>query len=221
MSKAKTYKMTSLERRVERWFEWPMIFVTLLLIFTLLMPLLFELPPFWIETFAIANLIIWLAFYVELGFKFAVSANWKETLKRNWFLCIIAISPLFLSFRLIYLSRLVGLTRVLGLQKLVNKLNQQVRRLVHSVEYILLTLAIFIVISAFVMWQVGSRFGGAIVTLPDALWWSVVTVTTIGYGDIIPLSLEGRVVGAIIALMGVVLFMVFVAKVTSVFIKNK
>lgn len=215
------YHLTALERRVEHWFEWPMIFVTLLLIITLLIPALFELSPGWTQTFAATNLVIWLAFYFELGVKFAVSANFKETLKRNWFLCVIVLSPLFLSFRLIYASRLVGLTRILGLQKLVRKLSNKIRSLVYSVEYILLTLVIFIVVSAFVMWQVELHYGGVITTLPDALWWSVVTVTTIGYGDIIPFSAEGRVAGAVIAMMGVVLFMIFVAKVTSVFIKSR
>ena len=75
--------MTSLESKVEKMFEWPMIFVTLLLIITMLIPALFDLSSGWVETFAIANLLIWLAFYFELGIKFAVSSNWKETFKKD------------------------------------------------------------------------------------------------------------------------------------------
>lgn len=219
--KHKTHNLTVLEKRVEDLFEWPMIFVTLLLIITMLIPALFELSPNWTETFAVANLVIWLAFYFELGVKFAVSSDWKETFKRDWFLCVIVLSPLFLSFRLVYVSRLVGLTRILGLQKIVRRLNNKIRSLVYSVEYILLTLFVYILISAFVMWQVELRYGGSITTLSDALWWSVVTITTIGYGDIIPASMEGRIVGSLIAMLGVVLFMIFVAKVTSVFLQRK
>ena len=54
------------EKKVEEWFEMPMLLVTLLLIFTLLIPILFELPRVWQILFATANLLIWLAFYIEL-----------------------------------------------------------------------------------------------------------------------------------------------------------
>lgn len=40
-------------------------------------------------------------------------------------------------------------------------------------------------------------------TIPDAMWWSIVTVTTVGYGDVTPLSAWGKVVGAFTALSGV------------------
>lgn len=40
----------------------------------------------------------------------------------------------------------------------------------------------------------------------DALWWSLTTVTTVGYGDIIPSTQEGRIVGAFAMLLGVVFF---------------
>jgi voltage-gated potassium channel len=42
----------------------------------------------------------------------------------------------------------------------------------------------------------------------DALWWSVVTITTVGYGDRFPTTTEGRVIGAILMLSGVGLFAV-------------
>ena len=216
--KKKGYKMTMLERRVEEWFEWPMIFVTLALVVTMVLPLFFTLTPVWSKTLAIANLIIWLAFYVELGVKFSVASNFKEAFKRNWFLFVIALSPLFLSFRLVYISRLVGLTRFLGLQGTVKKFSDHMRAVVYNIEYVFLTLVVFVLIAAFVMWQVELRFDGALTNLPDALWWSVMTVTTMGHGDVVPLSVEGKIVGAAIAILGVVLFMALVAKLTSVFL---
>ncbi len=40
-------------------------------------------------------------------------------------------------------------------------------------------------------------------TIPDAMWWSIVTITTIGYGDVTPVSNWGKVIGAFTALSGV------------------
>lgn len=40
-------------------------------------------------------------------------------------------------------------------------------------------------------------------TIPDAMWWSIVTITTVGYGDATPISVWGKVIGAFTAVSGV------------------
>ena len=40
-------------------------------------------------------------------------------------------------------------------------------------------------------------------SIPDAMWWTVVTLTTVGYGDIVPMTVAGKLVATITALMGV------------------
>ena len=40
----------------------------------------------------------------------------------------------------------------------------------------------------------------------DSLWWSVATITTVGYGDVYPVTALGKVLGAFIAILGVGIF---------------
>src|SRR6202044_4118684 len=54
----------------------------------------------------------------------------------------------------------------------------------------------------------------------DALWWAVVTVTTVGYGDRFPVTEGGRAVAVVLMLVGIGLIGVLTATVASVFIKE-
>ena len=59
-----------------------------------------------------------------------------------------------------------------------------------------------------------------ILDLPDALWWAITTVTTVGYGDRFPTTAGGRAFGAILMVLGIALFGVLAATVSAFFVKR-
>ena len=54
----------------------------------------------------------------------------------------------------------------------------------------------------------------------DGLWWSVQTVTTVGYGDHVPTDVVGRIFAALIMLVGIGFLTVITATITSAFIES-
>lgn len=88
-----------------------------------------------------------------------------------------------------------------------------------EIKNIFLLLIGFVVVSANVLWLAeggstaisGSYFPGIF----EALWWAVVTVSTVGYGDITPVTWLGRAVGFLVILSGLAIFGLYVARVSS------
>ncbi len=56
--------------------------------------------------------------------------------------------------------------------------------------------------------------------LGDAMWWALQTVTTVGYGDVVPEHVAGRLIGAALMLQGIGLLTVITASVTATLIEQ-
>lgn len=57
-----------------------------------------------------------------------------------------------------------------------------------------------------------------IITAEDALWWAVVTITTVGYGDRYPVTIEGRIIAVMLMIIGIGLFATFSGLVAACFL---
>jgi voltage-gated potassium channel len=101
------------------------------------------------------------------------------------------------------------------LERRVNRFLREPPTVRNAVRVIVSGSLLVVVLAAVVMRVVDrSDFSG----LGDALWWSVQTVTTVGYGDITPAHTGGRIVAAIVMLWGIAFIAILTAAITSVFV---
>ncbi len=91
----------------------------------------------------------------------------------------------------------------------------------HPLFRVFLGIAILVITGAtlvsFFESDINDQFGA----MGDGIWWAIVTMTTVGYGDKVPVSTGGRVIGISIMFVGVALVSVFTATISSIFITRK
>ena len=126
---------------------------------------------------------------------------------------LIAILPFYLPFifpRDIVVIRALRVVRVLRLFKfsrytnVLQTLGAVLRRKAAQLASSVLLIFILMVITAVLMYNVEhaaqpDKFSNAF----DALWWTISTMTTIGYGDIYPITTAGQILSGIIAFLGI------------------
>jgi voltage-gated potassium channel len=130
--------------------------------------------------------------------------------QRGWLDLLGSIPSLgiFQATALFRLARLSRLARVLRLLRGNNK-SELVNDLLHNrAQYAVLitVLAAFLVLvsASIVVLEAESRAPGAnITTGGDALWWAIVTITTVGYGDKYPITLVGRIAAVFVMVAGI------------------
>lgn len=123
------------------------------------------------------------------------------------------------AFRLLRLVRLVRIVRVFGIAARFLRAFDEVARKSHVLRLGVVSLTIT-VIGAVLVWLVERGNNPDLHEFSESLWWAVVTVTTVGYGDITPLTPLGRVIAAILMVTGIGTIGLLASTLSSTFISG-
>lgn len=127
-----------------------------------------------------------------------------------------------LDLRMIRALRLVRLFRVLKFGRYSQSLRlfgTVIRGKKEEMGIVLFMLAILLVVASSLMYFVEhEKQPEAFSSIPASLWWGVMTLTTVGYGDVYPITDIGRALGMLIAVLGIGLFALPAAILSSGFV---
>lgn len=164
-------------------------------------------------TFLILEWVISIFFTVEYSMRIAVLKNKKHYIFSFFgIIDFLALVPFYLSFffpvtKYFLIFRMLRMLRIFRIFNLLDFMNDGyliVRALKNSSRKIyifLLFLIIFSVIVGSLMFMVeGGRQGFE--TIPQSIYWAVVTVTTVGYGDVSPITPMGKFFAVVLMLAG-------------------
>lgn len=179
-----------LERRLKA----PLIIATLLVIPVMILQAS-DVPDIWTVVGYVGDWIIWLTFLAEVILMLRVVPDRRQWVRDHPLdVAIVVLTPPLLPAVLqsVRILRLLRLVRVFRLAPLVKSVFS-----VRGVEY-----AAFL---AFLTLVAGGQGFSSLekVPLADGMYWAISTMTTVGYGDVVAKTSEGRLLAAIVMLVGI------------------
>lgn len=128
---------------------------------------------------------------------------------------LIAIFPFYLPIvlgeqgaeRMLRIFRLFRLLKIARYSNSLTLITNVFRRKSEELLITVLVMSIWLVFVSSLMYYIErSAQPEVFSSIPAAIWWGIVTLTTVGYGDVVPMTPVGRALGATIALLGIALF---------------
>ena len=169
---------------------------------------LLNLSPEVHEVLAFTDLVLCGLFFMDFVRNMVRAESKTGYFLHGGWLDLISSIPAIDLFRLGRLSRIVRITRLLRATRSLRTIKQVLaRQRKQSAVVIAAIVAIVLTVSSSIaILQLEQGVDANIRSGGDALWWAFGTITTVGYGELYPVTLEGRIVASILMFAGVGLF---------------
>jgi voltage-gated potassium channel len=174
----------------------------------------------WQTAADVANWVIWTVFVVELVSVLVVAPRKRAALRAHWLdVAIVVLTIPILGEALAWL-RLARFIRLARFGVIISRALQAERRLTSGdtlrVASILTVAAVCIAGAAQYAFASDEQF----TSLWDGVWWAVTTATTVGYGDIYPVTVQGRIIGIALMFVGIGFLSLLTASIASRFVRD-
>jgi voltage-gated potassium channel len=214
--------------RFARIVEWPMSILALAIVPALIVESRAESPAA-VTAAVTVNWIIWIAFCAEYLVKLLLASNRRAFVQTAWIdLVIIVLSPPFLVPDAFQHARALWIIRMVHPLRLVRALAvgsmglRLLRRLLRhrQFERVLIVALGVVGFGAAGIYFVEDGVNPNISSVGDAVWLAVVTATTVGYGDVSPVTPTGRVIAVVLMVTGIGVIGVFTGTVANFFFER-
>jgi voltage-gated potassium channel len=152
-------------------------------------------------------------FVIEFASRFLAAHDQRTYLRGHW-IDLITLAPPIRGLRALRLLRLLRLVRAFSGVYRATMHAQAIAAHRGFAWLIVAWLGVMVVCSA-ALYVAEHGVNKAVDQPFDALWWGVVTLSTIGYGDVYPVTTEGRLIAMVLIFLGVGLFSAITATITS------
>lgn len=169
------------------------------------------------------DFIIAMLFLADFGYELSTATHKRAYLKKNWYLLLASIPITGGMYQALRSIQLIRLLRVVRLYARIRRMSEATERVSKdSSRYIFIALfgaiVIFVGSTGFFVSEVSVN--PQITTYFDALWWAVVTATSVGYGDIYPITTAGRLVAMVLMVFGIALLGAVVGLASNYFLRE-
>jgi len=174
----------------------------------------------WQRFAEVANWIIWAVFAIELVAVLVVASRKMAALRAHWLDVAIVVLTIPLLGQALAWLRLARFIRLARFGVIVARALQAERRLTSGDS--LRVAAILTVTATCIAGAAQHAFAnGEFVSLWDGIWWAVTTATTVGYGDLYPTTVQGRIIGMALMFVGIAFLSLLTAAIASRFVKQE